>query len=104
MFSANKSMDASNFPTIIFIPIPDPGVKKAPDPGSATLVISVYLLVFDTLEVSPEELVRSEVVSATLCLPDPVIDGLQIHRIIAQLKATHLKPALLIRIRDPVPF
>jgi hypothetical protein len=53
-------------------------------------------LVFDTLEVSPEELVRSEVVSATLCLPDPVIDGLQVHRIIAQLKATHLKPALLI--------
>jgi hypothetical protein len=69
----------------------------APDPQHCYLL---YLLVFDTLEVSPEELVRSEVVSATLCLPDPVIDGLQVHhRIIAQLKATHLKPALLIRIR-----
>ncbi len=64
----------------------------------------LYLLVCNTLEVSPEELVGSEVVSATLCLPDPVIDGLQVHRIIAQLKATHMKPVLRIRIRDPVPF
>ncbi len=75
-----------------------------PDPGSAALVIPVYLMVFDTLKVSPEELMWSEVVGPTLCLPYPVIDGLQVHRIIAQLKATHMKPALLIRIRDPVPF
>jgi hypothetical protein len=24
-------------PDLVFLPIPDPGVKKAPDPGSATL-------------------------------------------------------------------
>ncbi len=83
---------------------PDPGgpkhaVPADPDPQHCYLL---YLLVFDTLEVSPKELVWSEVVSATLCLPDPVIDGLQVRRIIAQLKATHLKPVL--RIRDPVRF
>jgi hypothetical protein len=33
-------------PDLDFLPIPDPGVKKAPDPGSATLLLSPNKLNF----------------------------------------------------------
>jgi hypothetical protein len=32
---------SSRIRILVFKPIPDPGVKKAPDPGSATLIITL---------------------------------------------------------------
>jgi hypothetical protein len=31
-------------PELDFLPIPDPGVKRAPNPGSATLAIEVFFI------------------------------------------------------------
>jgi hypothetical protein len=63
-----------------FLPIPDPGVKKAPDPGSATLVCIVTQALGDHVSVASERLpVEDEGLGGHQQLPQLGVQVLHLH-------------------------